>query len=282
MEVKPKLCVGCRGEFQPSESYTSARCTELGLHLEPSYCYLCYRHIVVSRCRSVLDGWISFTGALCPEDDCGTRLSDAEVREVLSEAHARQYFHSLAGVEATERGRETPQRRARDERAQRRQERNEDRARRRQEKKGADLQKSQSASRRAQRAERRREREELLQAHCGQDGRRSERRLARWSRFSRHRVSHRIVGGSAGGLQLQQRRPALDRPLHVRTWRALERIHPRASIAELVRSLSQEEFMELARIMVVSLPLTTIHQMRTNGFVSVLSIYAYMPMLTMI
>lgn len=82
-------------------------------------------------------------------------------------------------------------------------------------------------------------------------------------------VSHRIVGRDVDVNEdlMFDRSPAPDRELHMYTWRSLNRVYPKASIVEMVKGLNREEFMEFARIIMISLPVSSVSDMRRRGMV---------------
>ncbi|KFY56804.1 hypothetical protein V496_06649 [Pseudogymnoascus sp. VKM F-4515 (FW-2607)] len=79
-------------------------------------------------------------------------------------------------------------------------------------------------------------------------------------------LSHRIVGRDVDVKEerMYELLPAPDPELHVRTWRSLNRAYPKANIVEMVTGLDRE-YMEFARIIITSLPATSIVDMRRRG-----------------
>lgn len=98
---------------------------------------------------------------------------------------------------------------------------------------------------------------------------RPERRHADNIQFREPVLSHRIVGRDVDVKEerMYELLPAPDPELHVRTWRSLNRAYPRANIVEMVTGLDREEYMEFARIIITSLPETSIVDMRRRGMV---------------
>lgn len=60
---------------------------------------------------------------------------------------------------------------------------------------------------------------------------------------------------------------APDRELHMRTWRSLNIVYPKANVVEMVKGLDREEFTEFARIIMISLPVSSVSDMRRRGMV---------------
>jgi hypothetical protein len=105
--------------------------------------------------------------------------------------------------------------------------------------------------------------------------RRPERRHSDNAHFREPTVSHRIVGRD---VDVNEDRmfdllPAPDQDLHMRTWRSLNIVYPKASIVEMVTGLNREEYMEFARIILAGLPISSVREMRRRGMVCSYSFY---------
>ncbi|OBT84101.1 hypothetical protein VE02_06996 [Pseudogymnoascus sp. 03VT05] len=88
--------------------------------------------------------------------------------------------------------------------------------------------------------------------------------------FPRPIVSNRIVGQDVeiNEDQVFHHVPAPDGELHLRTWKTLGKVHDSTSIIEMPRRLDREESMEFARIVMISLPATSIADMRRRGLMA--------------